>query len=59
LLESTVFWLIGSCKFYNHPHIGNIGRNKAQFIAESKATHNPAVHRTLRDKAAQRWFPPR
>lgn len=32
-----VFWLIGSGKFYNHPDIGKagqIGRKKAQFIAE-------------------------
>jgi hypothetical protein len=32
-----LFWLIGSGKFYDHPHIGNrghIGRKKAQFIAE-------------------------
>ena len=29
-----VFWLIGSGKFDNHPHIGNIGRKKAKFIAE-------------------------
>lgn len=49
-----VFWLIGSGKFYNHPHIGSIGRKKTQFIAEFNAMHNPAVRRTLRDKAAQR-----
>lgn len=32
-----VFWLIGSGKFYNHPHLGKtgqIGRKKSQFIAE-------------------------
>lgn len=49
-----VFWLIGSGKFYNHSHIGSIGRKKTQFIAEFNAMHNPTVHRTLRDKAAQR-----
>ena len=48
-----VFWLIGSGKFDKHPNIGNIGRKKAQFIAEFNDT-NPAVHRTLRNKAAQR-----
>lgn len=34
-----VFWLIGSGKFYNHPQIGNIGRKKAQFIAEFNDAH--------------------
>ncbi|WP_174464472.1 hypothetical protein [Paraburkholderia ferrariae] len=32
-----IFWLIGSGKFYKHPHIGkagHIGRKKAQFIRE-------------------------
>jgi hypothetical protein len=48
-----VFWLIGSGKFHNHPHIGSIGRKKTQFIAEFNAMHNPAVQPTLRDKAAQ------
>lgn len=35
-----LFWLIGSGKFYNHPHLGNdglIGRNKEKFIAEFNA----------------------
>lgn len=47
-----VFWLIGSGKFYNHPHIGSIGRKKAQFIAECNAMDSPAVPRTLCDKAS-------
>lgn len=29
-----LFWLIGSGNFYNHPEIGNIGRNRERFIEE-------------------------
>lgn len=35
-----LFWLIGSCKFYNHPEIGSqgsIGRNKERFIEQAHA----------------------
>lgn len=32
-----VFWLIGSGRFYKHPHIGNIGRKKEKFIAAFNA----------------------
>ncbi len=31
-----VFWLIGSGKFYNDPHIGNIGSKKKEFIKYAK-----------------------
>lgn len=32
-----LFWLIGSGKFYDHPDIGNIGRNRQDFVQQYNA----------------------
>lgn len=57
-----IFWLIGSGKFHKHPNIGNIGRKKAQFIAEFNALPNTTLQRTpesgaLFERAASRGRP--